>query len=120
MNINYQPEQLTQQMVGEYSVFIKNNTRSKFTTAKNSTLIVLSTILISQKFSDTAVILAIAVSKCCTQDLPVVNTQGSSTGFLFTYHPAIPVNFFTEYFFSGIVNFGVAFSINLTSLPHHF
>ena len=64
-------------MVGEYSVFFQNNTHSKFT-----------------KFSDcTAVILAIAVSKCCTQDLPVVNTQGSSTGFLFTYHPAIPVNF---------------------------
>ena len=34
--------------------------------------------------------LAIAVSKHCTQDLPVVNTQGSSTGFLFTYHSAVP------------------------------
>ena len=43
--------------------------------------------LISQKFSDTAVI---AVSKHCTQDLPVVNTQGSSTEFLFTYDSAIP------------------------------
>ena len=31
--------------------------------------------LISQKFRDTAVILAIAVSKRCTQDLPLVNTQ---------------------------------------------
>ena len=47
--------------------------------------------LISQKFSDKVVMLAIAVSKHCTQDLPVVNTQGSSTGFLFTYHSAIPV-----------------------------
>ena len=33
------------------------------------------TSLISQKFSDTAVILAIVVSKRCTQDLPLVNTQ---------------------------------------------
>ena len=31
-------EQLTQQMVGEYSVFFQNNTRSKFTIAKNSAL----------------------------------------------------------------------------------
>ena len=44
--------------------------------------------LISQKFSDTAVILTFAVSKRCTQDLPVVNTKGSSTGFLFSYHSA--------------------------------
>ena len=43
--------------------------------------------------------LAIAVSKCCTQDLPVVNTQGSSTGFLFTYHSAIPENFFQRLLF---------------------
>ena len=49
------------------------------------------TILISQKFSDTAVILAMAVSKCCTQDLPVVNTQGSSTGFLFI-HVYLPLD----------------------------
>ena len=48
------------------------------------------TSLISQKFSGIAGILAIAVSKRCTQDLPVVNTQGSSTGFLFTCHSGIP------------------------------
>ena len=41
-----------------------------------------STNFISQKLSDSAVILATAVSKRCTQDLPVVNTQGSITGFL--------------------------------------
>ena len=41
-----------------------------------------STNFISEKFSDSAVILATAVSKRCTQDLPVVNTQGSITGFL--------------------------------------
>ena len=48
--------------------------------------------LMSQKFSDTAIILAIAVSKRCTHDLPVVNTQGSITGFFLpTYqHSAIP------------------------------
>ena len=57
------------------------------------------------------VILAIAVSKRCFQDLPVVNTQGSSTGFLFTYHSAIPEKFF----FSGIADFGVPFSINFLS-----
>ena len=74
------------------------------------------TSLISQKFSDTAVILAIVVSKCCTQDLPVVNRQGSSTGFLFTYHSAIPKNFFKEYFFSGIIDFGVPFSINFLGI----
>ena len=55
--------------------------------------------------------LAIAVSKCCTQDLPVVNTQGSSTGFLFTIRP-FQKHFFKEYFFSGIVDFGVPFLIN--------
>ena len=72
-------------MVGEYLMFLQNNTRSKFTIAKIN--------LISQKFSDTAAILAIAVSKRCTQELPVVNTQGSSTGFLFTNHSAIRVRF---------------------------
>ena len=49
------------------------------------------------------------MSKRCTQDLSVLNTQGSSTGFLFTYHSAIPD------FFSGIVDFGLPFSINLLS-----
>ena len=55
--------------------------------------------LISQKYSDTVVILAIAVSKRCTQDLPVVNTQGSSTGLLFTFHSAIPENVFQRILF---------------------
>ena len=65
--------------------------------------------------SDTAVILATAMSKRCTQDLPVVNTQGSSTGFLFipTIRP-LQKNFF-KYFFSGIVDHGVPFSIILLS-----
>ena len=72
--------------------------------------------LISQKFSDTAVILALAVSKRCTQDLPAVNKQHSSTVFLFTYSLVIPeFFFFKEYFFSGKVDFGVPFSINFLS-----
>ena len=60
-------------MVGEYLMFLQNNTRSKIKLCS-------FTSLISQTFSDAAVILAIAVSKRCTQDLPVVNTQGLSTG----------------------------------------
>ena len=52
-----------------------------------------------------------AVFKRCTQDLPIVNTQGSSTGLLFTYHSPIP-----EYsFFTALVDFGVPFSINFLS-----
>ena len=60
----------------------------------------------SQKFNDTAVILAIAVSKRYTQDLPGSSTtqrssttQASSTGFLFTYHSAIPEKFFQRILF---------------------
>ena len=37
------------------------------------------------------------------------------TGFLFTYHSAIPENFLKEYFFSGVVDFGLPFSIDLLS-----
>ena len=78
-------------------MFFQNNTRSKFTIAKIK--LCSFTNLISQKFSDTVVILPIAVSKRCTQDLPVVNRQGSSTGFLFTYHSAIPEKFFQRILF---------------------
>ena len=56
------------------------------------------------------------MSKGCTQDLPAVNKQHSSTVFLFTYHLVIAENFFfKEYFFSGIVDFRVPFSINFLS-----
>ena len=85
-------------MVGEYLMFSQNITRSKFTIAKIK--LCSFTSLINQKKSDTAVILAIAVSKRCTQDLPVVNTQGWITGFLFTYHSAIPGNVFSKNTFS--------------------
>ena len=83
-------------MVGENLMFFQTNTRRNLLLQKIK--LCSFTNLISQKFSDTAVILAIAVSKRCTQDLPVVNTQGSITGFLFTYHSAIPEKFFKEYF----------------------
>ena len=84
-------------MMGEYLMFFQINTRSKFTIAKNK--LCSFTNLISQKFSDTAVILALAVSKGCTQDLPAVNKQHSSTLFLFTYHLVIPENFFQRILF---------------------
>ena len=83
-------------MVGEYLMFFQNNAvnlllqKIELCSFTNS---------VSQKFSDTAVILAIGVSKRCTQDLPVVNTQGSNTGFLFTYQSAIPENFFKRILF---------------------
>ena len=73
--------------------------------------------LISQKFSDLAVILAITVYKRCTQDLSVVKTQGSGTSFSFSYHSAISENLFKGYFFTARVDFGVAFSINLLFSP---
>ena len=73
--------------------------------------------LISQKFSDLAVILAITVYKRCTQDLSVVKTQGSSTSFSFSYHSAISENLFKGYFFTARVDFRVAFLINLFFCP---
>ena len=85
-------------MVGEYLTFFQINTRSKFTNEKKKTFFFTS--LISQKFSDTAVILAIAVSKRCTQDSPAVNKQRSCTAFLFTYHLAIPETFLSNNTFS--------------------
>ena len=78
-------------MVGEYLMFFQNNIRSKFTIAQIK--LCSFTNLISQKFSDSAVILATAAAKRCTQDLPVVNKQGSRTGFLFTYHSSMVETF---------------------------
>ena len=57
-------QQLTQQMVGEYVIFFK------ITHPVNLLLHEIKlcsfTNLINQKFSDSAVMLAIVVSKCCT------------------------------------------------------
>ena len=100
-------------MVGKNLMFFQNNTRSKFTIAKIK--LCSFTNLISQTFSDTAVILPIAVSKRCTQDLPVVKRQGSSTGFLFTYHSAIPEKFFQRKLFHWNSWLWVPFSINFLS-----
>ena len=90
-------------MVGEYFMFFQNNTNS-------------NQFNISQKFSDTAVILAIAVSKRCTQDLPVVTVSKARVldFCLSTIRPFQKI-VFKEYFFSGIVDFGVPFSINFLS-----
>ena len=56
----------------------KNGGSFKITHAVNlllqKTKVCSFTNFISQKYSETAVLLAIAVSKRCTQDLPVVNT----------------------------------------------
>ena len=94
-------------MVGEYLMFFQNNTRSKFSITKN---------LIRQQFSDTTVILAIAVSKRCTQDLPVVTVlKARVLDFCLPTIRPFQKTFFKEYFFSGIVDFGVPFSINFLS-----
>ena len=69
-------------MVGEYLMFFQNYTRSKFTLPQNQTYSF--TNLISQKFSESAVILAITIYERCTQELPVVKAQGSSNRFLFS------------------------------------
>ena len=81
MNINFRTATDTK-MVGEYLMFFKSNTRSKFTVAKNSTLFFHQFNQPRVQYCDTALILATVVSKRYTQELPVVNTQGSSTGFL--------------------------------------
>ena len=73
--------------------------------------------LISQKFSDLVVILAITVYERCTQNSSVVKTQGSRTSFSFSYHSAISENLFKGYFFTARVDFWVAFSINLHFFP---
>ena len=57
-------------------MFFQNNTHSKFAIPQNQTCSFIN--LIRQKFSDSAVILAIAVSKRCTQDLFVYPPCGHS------------------------------------------
>ena len=99
-------------MVGEYLMFFQNNTRGKLTIAKIK--LCSFTNLISQKFSDTALILAIAVSKRFNQDLPVLTVRKVRVlDFCLPKIRPFQKTFFKEYFFSGIVDFGVSFSINL-------
>ena len=65
-------------------------------------------LLLPQKFSDSAVILAIAVFKRCPPDFVY---------WIFGYCTIRPFrnNVFKEYFFSAFVDFGVPFSINFHS-----
>ena len=88
-------------MVGEYLMFFQNNTRSnQFNQPKIQWH--------SGNIGYSSVQVLYPVASCDS-------TRGSSTGFLFTYHSAIPEIFFKEYFFSGKVAFGVPFSINFLS-----
>ena len=70
---------------------------------------------ISQKFSDSAVVLAISVSRRCTLDLSVVKAQGSTAGFLFFVPICHSRKIFTDHFVSARVEFGIAFSIKFLS-----
>ena len=72
-----------------------------------------STNLISQTFSDSAVIVAISVSRRCTLDLSVVKAQGSIAGFLFSLPFCHSTKSFTDHFVT--VDFGIAFSIKFLS-----
>ena len=73
-------------MVGEYLMFFQNNTRSKFS--------------ITKKFNQATVqwhnsnIGYSSVQALHSRLASCDSTQGSSTGFLFTYHSAIPENVF--------------------------
>ena len=74
-----------------------------------------TTNFISQKFIDSAVILAISVSKRYTLNLSVAKAQGSIAGFLFFlsfYHSR---KIFTDHFVTTRVVFGIAFSIKFLS-----
>ena len=75
-----------------------------------------TTNFISQMFSDSAVILAISVSKRCTFiDLSVVKLQGSIAGFLFFLPFCHSRKIFTDHFVTARVEFGIAFSIKFLS-----
>ena len=63
---------------------------------------------VSQKFRDSAVILAISVSRRCTLDLSVVKAQGSIAGFLFFLLFCHSRKIFTHHFVTEHVEFGVA------------
>ena len=96
MNISYQHSNCHNKWWVNIKMLFQNYTRSKFTIAQKETLFF-------HKF-DSAVGFATAVSK---QDfLSVVKTQGSSTGFLFSYHAVVPENLFKDYFFTAGVDFG--------------
>ena len=73
-----------------------------------------TTNFITQKLSDSAVILAILVSKRCTLDLSVVKAQGSIAGFFsppFCHSRKI----FTDHFVTARDDLRIAFSIKFLS-----
>ena len=77
-----------------------------------------STNLISQTFSDSAVIMAISVSRRCTLDLSVGKAQGSIAGFLFSLPFCHSTKSLTDHFVTARFDFGIAFSIAFSLLRH--
>ena len=65
--------------------------------------------------NDSAVILAISVSKRCTLDFSVVTAQGSIAGFLFFLPFCLSRKIFTNHFVSARVEYGMAFLIKFLS-----
>ena len=98
--------QLTQQMAGAYlmSLQLISQTVNLLLNKINSTH------FIRQKVSDSAVILAISVSRRCMH-FRLVSCEGSIAGFLFFLPPCHSRNIFTDYFVTARVDFGMAFSI---------
>ena len=102
-------------MVGEYLMLFQNNRQAVNLLLQKIKLCSFAN-LISQTFSDTAVILAITVSKRCTQDLPIVTVRKARVlDFCFPTIRPFQQFFFKEYVFSAIVDFGVPFSVNFFS-----
>ena len=80
-----------------------------------------STNLISQKFNDSAVILAISVSaKRCTLELSVLKAQGSIAGLLFFLPFCHSRKIFKDHFVTACGDFGVALSNNFLSSSAFF
>ena len=86
-------------MVGKYLMFFQNNTRSNQFN--------------QPKVHYPGLILPIAVSKRCTQDLWI--SKARVLDFCLPTIPPFQKFFLKEYFISGIVDFGVSFSINFLS-----
>ena len=81
--------QLTQQMVGAYLMLFQLISRTVNLLLHK----INSTNFISQKFSDSAAILAISVSKRCALDVTVLRHKDRLLEFCFSYHSVIPEKF---------------------------
>ena len=90
-------------MVGEYLMFFKITHTVRVNLPLQKIKLCSFTNLISQKFSDTAIILAIKNSSVQALHSRLASCEcarlESSTGFLFTYHSAIPEKFFQRILF---------------------